>query len=370
MLKFTEIKKSSFGRARTGVIKTERGVINTPVFMPVGTCATVKSMTPEELIELGAEIILSNTFHLHLRPGEDVIESLGGLHKFMNWKSHILTDSGGFQVFSLATLNKITDDGVEFKSPINGEKKYITPEKSIEIQNKLGADIIMAFDECSSFGVDKKYAAESVERTLRWAVRSKNAHKNPRQNLFGIVQGNFFSDLRSDSAKRTVDIDFPGYAIGGLSVGEPKDVMTDMLGYSILQLPKDKPRYLMGVGTPLDFVLGINAGVDMFDCVMPTRNARNGQLFTSQGTINIKRAQYIKDESALDPECDCYTCRNYSKAYLRHLFIAKEILSSRLNSIHNLRFFINFIHSIRRAINEEKWEEFYRQHTSEYLRVP
>lgn len=366
MFSFKIIKKSSSGVQRIGIIETPHGKIHTPVFMPVGTAATVKAMTPDEVASLGAEIILANTFHLHLRPGEDVVKYLGGLHKFMNWHHSILTDSGGFQVFSLATLNKISDDGVEFKSPINGEKRFITPEKSIEIQNKLGADIIMAFDECSPHGVDKKYAEKSMIRTIKWAERSKQAHKNKKQTLFGIVQGNFFKELRIESAKRTVDLDFQGYAIGGLSVGETKELMVEMLWYSISELPENKPRYLMGVGTPLDFLLAVNAGVDMFDCVMPTRNARNGQLFTSNGTINIKRAEYIMDDNPLDENCDCYTCKNYSRGYLRHLYIAKEILSARLNTLHNLRFFIKFMEDIRKSIQNEQWEEFYKENIIKY----
>jgi len=364
MFGFRIIKKSKSGGARVGEIETPHGKIKTPVFMPVGTGGAVKAMTPEELVSLGAEIILSNTFHLHLRPGEEIVEKIGGLHKFMNWKQTILTDSGGFQVYSLATLNRITDEGVEFKSPINGEKRFISPEKSIEIQNKLGADIITVFDECSPYGESYESAKKSMERTYQWGVRSKLAHKKSEQALFGIVQGNFYKELRIESARKTVALDFPGYSIGGLSVGEPKDLMSEMLSVVTSELPEDKPRYLMGVGTPLDFLIAINLGVDMFDCVIPTRNARNGELLTMNGDINIKRAEFIMDERPVDETCDCYTCKNYSRAYLRHLFISKEILSSRLNTIHNLRFYFRFIEEIRNAILNDMWKEFFKNKLS------
>lgn len=358
MINFTITKKSNENKSRIGIIQTDRGIINTPVFMPVGTQATVKAMSPEELEEIGAEIILGNTYHLYLRPGADVVKLHGGLHKFSNWKRPILTDSGGFQVFSLSKLNKITEEGVEFQSHIDGSRHFISPEKSIEIQNDLGADIIMAFDECCPYPAEYDYARKSMEMTLRWALRSKQAHKNTdQQSLFGIVQGSVYPALRRESALRTVEIDFPGYSIGGLSVGEPKNLMIEMLEATVDYLPEDKPRYLMGVGTPQDFFLAIERGIDMFDCVMPTRNARNGKIFTNEGPITIKNAKYREDLSPLSQTCGCYVCRNYTRSYLRHLFIANEILAARLNTYHNLYFFIDLIRQISKAIEDNRFNK-------------
>jgi queuine tRNA-ribosyltransferase len=358
MFRFAITHRARNSRARTGVLETPHGPVQTPVFMPVGTKATVKAMTPEELVELGAELLLANTFHLSLRPGAEVIHQLGGLHKFMHWDGPLLTDSGGFQVFSLSALNKIDEDGVTFKSPLDGSLHRLTPEKAVEIQNLLGADIIMVLDECIPYPCDIDYARYSTQLTLRWAERSKPAHKNHAQALFGIVQGSVYPELRTESARETAALDFPGYAIGGLSVGEPKALMYEMLTFSLSQLPEEKPRYLMGVGTPHDFIEAIDQGVDMFDCVVPTRNARNGKLYTSSGTLNIKNAAYAADGGAVDPHCSCYTCRHYSRAYLRHLFLAKEILAARLNTLHNLAFFLSLIRQIRQAIATDSWEAF------------
>lgn len=357
-MQFKVLKKSSECEARTGIIETPSGVLQTPVFMPVGTQAAVKAMTPEELAEIGTEIILANTYHLYLRPGADIIKAHNGLHNFMHWQKPILTDSGGFQVFSLSRLNKITEEGVEFQSHIDGSRHFLSPEKSIEIQNSLGADIIMAFDECCPYPAEHKYAQESMEMTLHWAIRSKNTHQNPEQSLFGIIQGSVYPKLRYESTIRTVEIDFDGYAIGGLSVGEPKELMIEMLDITTKYLPKDKPRYLMGVGTPQDFFTGIERGIDMFDCVIPTRNARNGKLYTNEGTIIIKNAEYRNDLRPLSESCDCNVCKNYTRAYLRHLFIANEILASRLNTYHNLFFFIDLIRKIRSAIELNTYNDF------------
>ena len=325
--------------ARTGILHTPHGDVLTPMFMPVGTAASVKFISPEELYEMNAGIILANTYHCMLRPGEDIIEQAGGLHKFMNYNNPILTDSGGFQVFSLADSRKITEEGVHFKSHLDGSALFISPEKSIEIQNKLGADIIMAFDECPPYPVSREYMEKSVARTLRWAQRCKDAHqKEGQQALFGIVQGGEFKDIRRFSAQELVKMDFEGYAIGGTSVGESKETLYRMIDYSMIDLPKDKVKYLMGVGSSDALLEGILKGVDMFDCVLPTRIARHGTLMTSQGRVNIKRAEYADDFTALDPECDCYCCKNYTKAYLRHLYRSNEGLGTRLLSIHNLRF--------------------------------
>jgi queuine tRNA-ribosyltransferase len=335
--------------------------------MPVGTLATVKSLSSDELEEMGAGIILSNTYHLHLRPGEELIERAGGLHQFMNWSGSILTDSGGFQVFSLDSLRKIEEEGVSFRSHIDGSPLFISPEKSIEIQNKLGSDIIMAFDECAPYPAEREYIKASMERTTRWAQRSKDAHSQwDKQSLFAIVQGGVFPDLRKESAAALTEMDFPGYAIGGLSVGEPKEDMYHVLEETIPLLPQDKPRYLMGVGSPDSLIEGAIRGVDMFDCVLPTRIARNGTAMTSLGRVSLRNARYFDDFSPLDPECQCSTCQNYSKAYLRHLFIAKEILGPRLVSIHNLSFLLNLMKKIREAIKTnsllELREEFYTKY--------
>lgn len=357
-IKYELIKKSSDTDARLGVIHTPHGKINTPIFMPVGTQATVKTMTPEELKAIDTEIILSNTYHLHLRPGEDIVEKAGGLHKFMNWDRPILTDSGGFQVFSLGDSRTITEEGVEFRSHIDGSKKFISPEKSIEIQNKLGADIIMAFDECVEYEASYEYVKASMERTTRWAKRCKKAHNNPKQSLFGIVQGGMFEDLRKKSVKDIVEIGFPGYAIGGLSVGEPLDVMCEVLDYTAPLLPEDKPRYFMGTGTP-DFLFeSVIGGIDMADCVYPTRIARNGAAFTKNGRINLRNARFKEDFTSLDENCHCYACKNYTKAYIRHLFNAKEILAYRLLTIHNLTFLIDLMKNIRKAILNDNLLEY------------
>ncbi len=358
IFRFTITHKAPNSRARIGILETPHGRVQTPVFTPVGTKATVKAMTPEELLELGAELLLANTFHLSLRPGAEVIYQLGGLHKFMHWDHPLLTDSGGFQIFSLSALNKIDDDGVTFKSPLDGSLHRLTPEKAVEIQNLLGADIIMVLDECIPYPCEIDYARYSTQLTLSWARRSQAAHKNPAQALFGIVQGSVYPELRIESARETTALDFPGYAIGGLSVGEPKPLMYEMLDLSVSHLPEDKPRYLMGVGTPQDFIAAVDHGVDMFDCVVPTRNARNGKLYTSGGTINIKNAAYTADAGPVDPHCSCYTCRHYSRAYLRHLFLSKEILAARLNTVHNLAFFLSLMRQIRQAIATNSWDTF------------
>lgn len=365
-IKFELIKESSECNARLGKLYTPHGVIETPIFMPVGTKATVKTMTPEEVENLGAQIILGNTYHLYLKPGHKLIEEAGGLHKFMNWNKPILTDSGGFQVFSLGKLRKITEEGVEFRSHIDGSKHMLTPEKSIEIQNSLGSDIMMAFDECAPYPSTWEYIKRSMERTSRWAKRCKEYHKDwDRQGIFGIVQGGMYKDLREESVKAITDLDFPGYAIGGLSVGEPLDLMCEMLEFTTPMLPKDKPRYLMGVGTPDYLFESVIRGVDMADCVLPTRIARNGTTLTSHGKLVIRNAKYAKDFGPLDPECDCYTCRNYSRAYIRHLFNVNEILGSRLATIHNLYFLIKLMENIRKAIKEDRIleyrEEFYKK---------
>lgn len=358
-VRFELIKECKQSGARLGRLHTLHGIIETPIFMPVGTQATVKAMTPEELKDMEAQIILSNTYHLYLRPGHELVEKAGGLHKFMNWDRPILTDSGGFQVFSLGDLRKITEEGVEFRSHLDGSKHFLSPEKAIEIENALGADIIMAFDECAPYPADRKYVKNSLERTTRWAKRCKDAHKNPEtQALFGIVQGGMYQDLREQSAAEITALDFPGYAIGGLSVGEPKALMYEVLDYTTPLLPKDKARYLMGVGSPDDLLEGVLRGVDMFDCVLPTRIARNGTAMTSAGKVAIKNAKYFDDFSPLDSECDCYTCKNYTKAYLRHLYKANEILSARLMSYHNLHFLINLMKEARQAIMDDRFLDF------------
>ncbi len=361
------IKKDNKTKARRGIIHTPHGDIQTPVFMPVGTQATVKAMRPEEVKDMGANIILSNTYHLYLRPGHDVVKEAGGLHKFMNWDRAILTDSGGFQVFSLGALRKITEEGVKFRSHIDGSPHMITPEKSMEIQNALGSDIMMAFDECAPYPADRTYVKNSLERTTRWLKRCKDYHKDvERQSLFGIMQGGMYKDLRKQSAEEIVELDLPGYAIGGLSVGEPKEIMLDVLDDCVDYLPEDKARYLMGVGSPDYLFEGVERGLDMFDCVLPTRIARHGLATTSRGRVNIKNARYERDWEPLDPECDCYTCRNYSKAYLRHLFKSGEMLSSMLLSNHNLHFLINMMENIRNAIEEERFSEYKKEFYDKY----
>jgi queuine tRNA-ribosyltransferase len=345
--------------ARCGILHTPHGDVETPIFMPVGTLATVKFLSPEEIKALGAGVILANTYHLWLRPGEDIVDKAGGVQKFMNYSGPMLTDSGGFQVFSLADRRKIKEEGVTFKSHLDGSTLFLSPEKSIQIQNKIGADIIMSFDECAPYPCSYDYMKNSVERTLRWAKRGKDAHQRPEeQALFGIVQGGEYQDLREMCAKTLAEMDFPGYSIGGTSVGESKETMYKMIDYSVKYLPWEKPRYLMGVGSVDAILEGILRNVDMFDCVLPTRIARHGTLMTSQGRVNIKKQEYEEDFGPLDPECDCYTCKNYSRAYLRHLFRCNEGLGSRLMSIHNLRFLLSLTEQARKAIREDRFGDF------------
>jgi len=346
------------GKARRGRLTFDRGTVETPAFMPVGTYGTVKGMKTEEVEDIGAEIILGNTFHLMLRPGTDIIEQHGDLHDFINWDKPILTDSGGFQVFSLGKMRKITEEGVKFSSPVNGEKIMLTPERSMEVQRKLGSDIVMIFDECTPYPATHQEAKDSMELSLRWAQRSKDAHEGNPNALFGIVQGGMYEDLREISVKGLKSIEFDGYAIGGLSVGEPKEDMIRILDHTTPLIPENKPRYLMGVGKPEDLVEGVRRGIDMFDCVMPTRNARNGHLFVTDGIVKIRNARHKTDTGPLDPECDCYTCKNYSRAYLHHLDKCNEILGSQLNTIHNLRFYQRVMKGLRDAIEQGKLDEF------------
>ena len=354
--------------ARRGVIHTPHGDIQTPVFMPVGTQATVKSLTPDELKDIiDAKIILSNTYHLYLRPGNKLVKEAGGLHKFMNWDRAILTDSGGFQVFSLGDLRTISEEGVEFKSHLDGSKHFFSPESVMEIENDLGADIIMAFDECVEYPATYEYTKQSMERTTRWAKRCKEAHKNTdKQGLFGIIQGGFYKDLRDKSLEDLVALDFPGYAIGGISVGEPKKEFLDILNHTAPKMPKDKPRYLMGVGTPDYLIEAALAGIDMCDCVLPTRIARNGTAMTWNGKVVVRNATYEKDFTPLDPECDCYTCKNYTRAYLRHLVKTKEILGDRLLSLHNLYFLSKLMERVRLEIENDNLLNFRNEFYSKY----
>ena len=354
------------GKARYGSLETNHGTFETPMFMPVGTQATVKTLDERELKEINSAVILANTYHLWLRPGEDIVNKAGGLHSFMNYDRPILTDSGGFQVFSLAKPKDITEEGVKFKSHLNGENLFLTPEKSIEIQNKLDSDIAMSFDECIPYPATYEYAKKSTERTLRWAIRGKNAFNNDNQSLFGIVQGGEYEDLRYWSAKELVKLDFDGYSIGGTSVGEDKETMYKMIDYAIKYLPSDKPRYLMGVGDPIDLFEGVMRGVDMFDCVHPTRLARHGHAFTLDGKINIKNAKYKEDFTSIDEECDCYCCKNYTKAYIRHLIVANETLGQRLLSIHNLRFLIRIMENIRKSIQDDRFLEYKEEFMNRY----
>ncbi len=356
------------GLARRGRIYTPHGTIETPIFMPVGTAGTVKAMTPAMLEEIGTQIILGNTYHLFLRPGDELVAQFGGLHKFISWNKPILTDSGGFQIFSLKELNRITEDGVYFRSHLDGSKLFMSPEISIKIQNNLGADIIMCFDECVPYGAGYEYAKKSLELTYRWAKRCKKAHQKPhKQALFGIVQGAFYKDLRKVSVELITSLDFPGYAIGGLSVGEPKEEMYELLNFTTPLLPFDKPRYLMGVGTPEDFFEAIECGIDMFDCVMPTRVARNGTLFTHTGKLVIRNAKYAKDPSPPDPLCDCYVCRNFSRAYLRHLFKCGEITAAILATYHNLYFFLKLMENIRKSIENKEFKKYKKKFLALYL---
>lgn len=360
------IKQCPHTGARAGRIHTPHGSFDTPIFMPVGTQASVKTLAPEELKEMGAGIILSNNYHLFLRPGSKLVKEAGGLHKFMNWDRAILTDSGGFQVFSLGDLRKISEEGVTFRSHIDGSKKFLSPEIATQSQMDLGADIIMAFDECVPYPADFKYTRESMELTLRWAQRCKDTMTNPNQGLFGIVQGGMYKDLRIECANRLVDMDFPGYAVGGLSVGEPKELMYEMLDITLEHLPQNKARYLMGVGTPDCLVEGVMRGIDMFDCVYPTRVARNGTAMTWNGRLVIKNAQYEHDFHQIDEHCNCYTCRNYSRAYIRHLVRVNEIFGLRLLTIHNLHFLIDFMRQMRQSIMEDRFPEFYRKFTANF----
>lgn len=366
-VKYELIHKDTQSKARLGILKTPHGDFETPMFMPVGTQATVKTLSPEEVKSLGSGVILSNTYHLWLRPGADIVEKAGGLHKFMNYDRAMLTDSGGFQVFSLSDLRKITEEGVTFKSHIDGAKLFMSPEVSIGIQNKLGADIIMSFDECIPYPADYEYTKKSTERTLRWAKRGKDAHKRKDdQALFGIVQGGEFPDLRKHCAEELIKMDFDGYAIGGTSVGEPREIYKDMIDMAIDYLPKDKPVYLMGVGSPVSVLEAIERGVDMFDCVLPTRIARHGTAMTSKGRVVIRNAKYKEDFTPLDDDCDCYACQNYTRAYIRHLLSANESFGQRLVSIHNIRFLMNLVSKSKEAIKENRFiefkEEFYLQY--------
>lgn len=358
-IRYELIKTCKQTGARLGIVHTPHGSFETPTFMPVGTQATVKTMSPEELKEMNAGIILSNTYHLWLRPGNDIVKEAGGLHQFMNWDRPILTDSGGFQVFSLSDFRKISEEGVEFRNHMNGDKLFLSPEKATQIQNDLGADIIMAFDECPPYPATYDYMLASVDRTTRWAERCKAAHQRPEdQGLFGIVQGGEFEDLRKRSAEALVAMDFPGYAIGGVSVGEPKEVIQKVLELTTPLLPENKPRYLMGVGSPDSLIEGAMRGIDMFDCVLPTRIARNGTLMTSEGRLVIKNAKYARDFSPLDPNCDCYTCKNYTRAYVRHLLRAEETFGIRLTTYHNLHFLVKLMEQVRQAIREDRLGDF------------
>lgn len=367
-IKYTLLHKDENSSARYGTLQTNYGTFETPMFMPVGTKATVKSLSPEELKAAHSGIILSNTYHLWLRPGEDIIDKAGGLHKFMNYDGPILTDSGGFQVFSLVKNKEkdITEEGVAFKSHIDGSKLFLTPEKSIQIQNKLDSDIAMSFDECPPYPSTYEYMKKSVERTLRWAARGKKVHSNENQSLFGIVQGGEFEDLREYSCKETVKMNFDGYSIGGTSVGEDKDTMYKMIDYGIKYLPEDKVRYLMGVGDPIDIIEGTIRGIDIFDCVLPTRIARHGQAFTREGKINFNNAKYKEDFTPVEEGCDCYTCKNYTKAYIRHLITTDEMLGGRLLSIHNIRFLIKLTEELREAIKENRILEYREEFISKY----
>ena len=367
-IKYTLVHKDQKTNARRGILHTNHGDYATPIFMPVGTRATVKTLSPEELKDIHSAVVRANTYHLWLRPGEDIVAKAGGLHKFMNYDGPILTDSGGFQVFSLAEKKNIKEEGGLFKSHIDGRKLFLTPELSIQIQNKLDSDIAMSFDECPPYPVTYDYMKQSVERTIRWAKRGKDVHSNENQSLFGIVQGGEFEDLRHFSAKETVKLDFDGYSIGGTSVGEDKDTMYKMIDYAIKYLPEDKPRYLMGVGDPLDILEGVERGVDMFDCVLPTRIARHGNAFTRHGKLNIRNEKYKEDFTPIEDTCDCYACRHYTKAYIRHLMVCEETFGARLLSIHNLRFLIKLVEDIRENIEKDTFSEFKEQFIQNYTK--
>ncbi|HYA93459.1 MAG TPA: tRNA guanosine(34) transglycosylase Tgt [Thermodesulfobacteriota bacterium] len=362
--RFKIIKKDSSSQARLGRVETDHGAFTTPAFLPVGTQGSVKSLTPEELLEIGVEAILGNTYHLYLRPGHETVGRLGGLHTFIHWERPILTDSGGFQLFSLGSLREISEEGVTFQSHLDGSSHFLTPEKVVEIQRVIGTDIAMVLDECVPYPSPYEYVKASMERTGRWALRSLQARRETDPALFAIVQGGIYRDLREKSVQALAEMEFQGYAIGGLSVGEPKSMMIDVLKWTTPLLPEDTPRYLMGVGTPEDIINAVTLGIDFFDCVLPTRNARNGTLFTASGKISIKQAQYAEDARPVDETCACYTCRHYSRAYLRHLYLAKEILSSRLNTIHNLYYYINLLVRMKEAIQEDRLLDFCQSHTS------
>lgn len=362
---FEILKKEGSSKARLGRIVTRHGAITTPAFLPVGTQGTVKSLTPEELVEVGVEGILGNTYHLYLKPGHETIGRLGGLHRFIHWERPILTDSGGYQIFSLAKLRKISEDGVIFQSHIDGSEHFLTPEKVMEIQRTLGSDIAMVLDECVPYPSPHDYVKTSTRLTTRWAERCLKARKNDDPALFGIVQGGMYRDLREESARDLTRLDFQGYAIGGLSVGEPKSIMQDVLEWTTPLLPERGPRYLMGVGTPEDILHATLQGIDLFDCVLPTRNARNGMLFTSKGKISIKQARYAEDPKPIDESCLCYSCRHYSRAYLRHLYLANEILSSRLNTIHNIYYYMELMKEIRKAIQEGRLSQLCQTYISQ-----
>jgi len=365
-LGFDLLKEDTNSRARRGRLYTAHGEVETPVFMPVGTSANVKCVLPPQLEEIGSRIILSNTFHLYLRPGHEVVKSFGGLHDFMNWNGPILTDSGGFQVFSLSRLNKITDEGVKFKSPLDGSEHFFTPELTVDIQEALGSDIAMVFDECANPHADEDYIRKSILRTYEWAKRFHNYHKREDQMVFGIVQGGISKKFRKESAEQITSIPFNGYAIGGLSVGEPEDVSLDVLGDTTPHMPKDKPRYLMGVGTPEMIIGGVERGVDMFDCVLPTRSARHATLYTRRGKINIKAAKHKMNHAPVDDSCDCYTCRNYSRGYLQHLYSRGEITGMILGSIHNLRFLLSLMEDIRKSIECDEFTKFKKSFFEKY----
>jgi queuine tRNA-ribosyltransferase len=355
---FKVIHQDSKSAARSASLTTPHGTLETPIFMPVGTQATVKAMTPEELCEVGAQIILANTYHLYIRPGHELVERLGGLHRFMHWDRPILTDSGGFQVFSLGELRRISEEGVRFQSHLDGSYHFISPERAVAIQEALGGDIIMCFDECPPYPADYDYVRRSTDLTTRWAVRCRDAKKRDDQALFGIIQGGMHRELRERSACELIPLDFDGYALGGISVGEEKGLMHEVMEFSAPFFPREKPRYIMGIGSPEDLIEGINYGFDMFDCVMPTRNARNGMLFTASGSINIKNAVYAEDSSPIDSGCGCYVCGNYSRAYLRHLYRSGEILASRLNTWHNLHYYLSLMADARRAVAEDRFPQF------------
>lgn len=354
------------GEARAGLINTAHGVIETPIFMPVGTRASVKTLWQEDLEEIKAQIILGNTYHLYLRPGHELIEKMGGLHEFMSWHGPILTDSGGYQVFSLSDINKLTEEGVTFQSHIDGSKHLITPEKSMEIQRALGSDIVMAFDECPKLPATKETLKTSMELTHRWAKRCKSVELKEHQNLFGIIQGGLHQDLRTESMQGLIDLNFDGYALGGLSVGEKNEEMVDFCKSFVPTMPEDKPRYLMGVGKPLDVLNGIKSGLDMFDCVLPTRNARNGQFLTTHGPLNIKKARFLEDKDAPDPECSCKVCKRYSRSYIRHLFMVGEYLAGQLISFHNIHFYLEMVRGAREAIFKGEFDDFYRKFYNNY----